>query len=528
MNDPLPKLPLDMSDFGRLRTEGYVYVDKTRQIHDMVNRAVYFFLSRPRRFGKSLTVSTLDHLFRGDRELFDGLWIGEEGRWDFQPHPVVVLDFNAIPSLKPGQLETSLNERLIAIAADHGITLSESSPPAKFRRLLTELAAKYQQRVVVLIDEYDKPLIDHIGRGEERIQCAFSNRDTLKSLFGVLKANDVVPLLRLVFITGVSRFSKVSIFSELNNLNDQSMDDRASDLVGWTDDELRSNFVGHIERLAQHLDIDTDATFQRLKQLYNGYRFSRSQTQVFNPYCLVRALDCLELDDYWFSSGSPSFLIRMLKEQALPPIELEGMEMDRAEFDTFELESLSLKGLLLQSGYITIQDCDDDVFTLGFPNQEVRTGFYKKLLFNKDAAWIPPDRTTDATRLRRHLNKEDLDTFIETARGLFASIPYQQGDKLQESHFHALFYMMLALSGMRVHCELLTSKGRIDVAVEFPDKVYVIELKCNQSADDAIEQIEDRGYMDRYVGRDKKRIAIGINFSTNERNITDWSHSIHK
>ena len=381
---------------------------------------------------------------------------------------------------------------------------------------------------MVLVDEYDKALIDHLGKGEEKLQLAIDNRDALKGLFGVLKGGDIVPLLRLVFITGVSRFSRVSIFSELNNLNDLSMDERYADIVGVTSDELAANFEGHISRLAGKLKLSDEAACQRLADLYNGYRFTQKPTQVFNPYCLLQALDRQKLEDYWFGSGSPSFLVRLLKEREFPPLELEGVEADASEFDRFDMENLGVKGLLFQTGYLTIRDYDDDdgIYTLGFPNEEVRTGFYKKLLFADDAYSLPQQKTTVALSLRRLLDKEDLEGFAESVNALFASLPYQQGARLNESQFHALFYMMLAMSGMRVQCELLTSRGRIDLALEFADKVYVIELKCGQSADAALKQIEEKGYLERYAGSRKKRIALGIDFDAEKRCITEWKHDV--
>ncbi|MEL6722066.1 MAG: AAA family ATPase [Pseudomonadota bacterium] len=526
MSNELPRLPLDTSDFPTLRNEGYVYVDKTRQIHQMLVSARYFFLSRPRRFGKSLTVSTLKHLFLGRRELFQGLWIGENDRWDWTPHPVVVLDFNLAPTAGSGDLNARLVERLQYWAQQYEVSLAIGAPSSMLGDLIHALEAKYQQPVVILVDEYDKPLIDHLGKGEEGLRLALENRDTLKRLFGVLKADTIVDKLRLVFITGVSRFSSVSIFSELNNLNDLSMDKRYADLVGWTEEELRTNFPEHIAQLAGKLQQDEQSTIEQLAWFYNGYRFTRAPVQVFNPYCLAQSLYRQSLDGFWFRSGTPSFLVRLLKEHDVPPLDLESVQADVAEFDTFDLENLNFKALLFQAGYLTIRDYQDDEYTLGFPNQEVRSGFYKQLLLSGGDNYLPLGQATVATGLRRRLDHEDLDGFIANVRSLFAAIPYQQGVQLREAHFHALFYMMLALSGMRVHCELLTSRGRIDLAVAFPDKVYCLELKCGQSATDALAQIDRQGYLDRYAGSGRKRIAIGINFDFAMRNICEWKHQV--
>ncbi len=527
MSPELPKLPLGESDFPRLRETGCVYVDKTHQIQQMATSGVYFFLSRPRRFGKSLTVSTLQCLFEARRELFGGLWIDEKSRWDWKPHSVIVLDFNEISSLEPGELRQSLLYRLDSLAADHGLELNGATPNAKLGDLIKGLAAKSGEKVVVLIDEYDKPLIDHLGKGEAGLKQAAKNRDELKSMFGVLKGQTVGGCLRLLFVTGVSRFSRISIFSELNNLTDLSMDRRYATLAGWTTDELRSYFRGHLNSLAKKLHLTPECTFNRLTELYNGYRFTSANLQVFNPFCLAQAFYHGEFADYWFGSGSPSFLVRLIKERGFPPLELEGLAAASSEFDNFDLEDLRLKGLLFQTGYLTIRDFHDGEFTLGFPNQEVRSGFYKRLLFAGDDFSLESNQAAKANKLRKSLSEQNLEGFIKTTSSLFASVPYQQSAKLSETHFHALFYMMLAVSGMQVNCELLTSKGRIDVAVEFPDKVYVIELKCGQSAADALQQIADRGYLERYAGCGMKRIALGIEFNAGERNISEWKSEIY-
>ena len=373
MNAHLPKLPIGESSFENLRTRGYLYVDKTRWIHRLVTEGSYYFLARPRRFGKSLLVSTLKSLFEGRRDLFAGLWIDRHGEWEWQEHPVVVLDLNALDASTPDALREDLSAYLSRIAQEWQVAEPQGSIVARFGELIRSLYLKTGRQVAVLIDEYDRPIISHLGRGAEELALAVKNRDILRGFFGVLKAAEVVSALRFVFLTGVSQFSKVSIFSDLNNLNDLSMYSPYADLLGYTQEELEEYFGGHIAELAARLGCSYEAALAELSRWYDGYRFSDRDVRVYNPFSILNAFRRGQLESYWFVTGTPAFLVDLLKERRYDPIQMEGLQVSRSLFTTFDVERLLPEALLFQTGYLTIKDVDGRLYTLGYPNQEMKT-----------------------------------------------------------------------------------------------------------------------------------------------------------
>ncbi len=514
----MKKLPVGLAVFQDIRREGYIYVDKTRQIHQMVTGGKYYFLSRPRRFGKSLLVSTLWNLFEGKRELFEGLWIAEHGDWAWQKHAVIVLDFNEIGHDTPENLEISLNIVLNRTAESAKIVLKTPLADSKFQELILALYQQCGLPVVVLIDEYDKPLIDHIGQGEERLKIAKANRDILKKFFGVLKGATVSPCLRFVFLTGVSKFSKVSIFSELNNLSDMTMDLRYADMLGYTQAELESNFSDHLVQLAKQLDWSMEHLMEELAYRYNGYRFSQREVKVYNPFSVLNALDKLEFQNYWFESGTPTFLINLLKQEQYDLPSLEKFGTASSVFTTYEIDNLNVEAILFQTGYVTIKEIDEDIYMLGYPNQEVKVSFTQSLLFSINES----QASSSVLRLAQYLRDGKLDLFFETVQVIFATIPYDIQAKRDEAYYHALFYLMISASGGHAQSSLLTNRGRIDLVVEFRDRVYLLEFKCNHSAAMAIQQIETKGYADRFKQDKRKLILMGLNFSTEQRNLVEW------
>jgi len=375
------KLPIGIQSFEVMREQNFVYVDKTQTIHHLVTEGMYYFLARPRRFGKSLLVSTLRCLFEGRRELFDGLWIGGPGRWEWQPHPVLVLDFNQIARDTPENLRLGLVRALDHKAQGYQLALSDPLLEGRFVELLVGLHQATQQPVVVLIDEYDKPLIDHLGRGEAALAIARANRDILRSFFGVLKGQDVARILRLVLLTGVSRFSRVSVFSALNNLQDISSSMRYANLLGYTSVELDDYFAAHIANFAAETGQPVEAIRTGLAQYYDGYRFSGNPLKLYNPFSVLNALRDLRFGNYWFETGTPTFLINLLKEDQYPLPQLEGLEVSASVFSSFDIDRLTPEALLFQTGYLTIQDVQDDIYTLNYPNQEVKTTFTEALFF---------------------------------------------------------------------------------------------------------------------------------------------------
>jgi len=364
-------------------------------------------------------------------------------------------------------------------------------------------------------------MIDHIGQGEERLKIAKANRDILKRFFGVLKGVNISPALRFVFLTGVSKFSKVSIFSELNNLSDLTMDMRYADMLGYTQAELKSNFSDHLVQLAQQLDWSMERLLEELAYRYNGYRFSQREVKVYNPFSILNALDKLEFQNYWFESGTPTFLVNLLQEKQYNLSRLEGLEVDQSAFTTFDLDNLKPEALLFQTGYLTIRQIEDELYTLDYPNHEVKNSFTKMLLYAV-AGQQENGISSYMIRLLIYLRDGKMDNFFETVQVIFAMIPYDIQTKRDEAYYHTLFYLMISASGGHAQNSLLTNRGRIDMVVEFRDKIYIVEFKCNQSAAMAIQQIETKGYADRYKQDGRKIILMGLNFSTEQRNLVEW------
>ena len=522
----LPSLPVSNSSFSTLRTAGQVYVDKTELIYKMaqeINSA--YFLSHPRRFGKSLLVSTLSELFLGRRELFEGLWIDREGDWEWQEHPVIVLDFNGISSETPETLEINLREKLEFYGKEFGIKFDRSSVSGQFEELIRKSATVAGQSAVVLVDEYDKPILNFLGKGDEAVKIAHQNRAILKRLFGTLKGNVVQESLRFVFFTGITRFGKVSIFSDLNQLKDVSNSTKYAGLLGYTHEELIANFSPHIEAFCEKIGQSKDAVIETLRRQYNGYRFSKNPLQVYNPFSILLALQDQEFGSYWFDSGTPTYLTDLFAASPLRPEQLESFKVPERLANTFDIENLDMAALLFQSGYLTIHDVHDRALTVGYPNEEVK-GAFLELLYGSLTNRQAMSGLVTAFDLADHLAVEDLGAFMEGIDAVFASIPHVLGEKLNEANFHTLFYVVASLTGMIATSEILSSRGRTDLAIEFPDKVYVIEFKCGRSPQKALQQIRDKGYMDRWAGTGRKRIAIGINFSVAKRNVQSWESEV--
>lgn len=516
------KLPVGISSFEFMRTQGYLYVDKTSWIYRMVTQGMYYFLSRPRRFGKSLLVSTLSNLFQGRKDLFEGLWIADHGDWDWQAHPVISLDFNEIPHETPEELKQGLTFALKNIAQSYQVSIEAPLIGLQFQELISTLYQKTGMPVIVLIDEYDKPMIDHLGKGDEHLAIAKANRDILKSFFGILKGINVSSRLRFVFLTGISRFSKVSIFSELNNLDDISMSDRYAELLGYTQEELEACFHEKITQLAQKFECSYEEIVTKLAWQYNGYRFAKKEVGVYNPFSVLKAFSESDFGNYWFETATPSFLIHLLKQQRYNIPNIEEIRVSQPIFTTFDLDRLLPEALLLQTGYVTIKDVQQRVYILGYPNQEVKLAFSESLFLS-----LTENASNELSplvfQLADYLRHEDFDAFFETMTAIFASIPYDIQTKRDEGYFHTLFYLMISASGADAQSSVLTSKGRIDLAVIFPEKIYIIEFKCNQSAETAIQQIQEKGYAEKYQRNGKKLILIGINFSPETRNIAEWN-----
>jgi len=515
----LPNLPVGDSSFESIREGRQLYVDKTRHIFQMADQGKYYFISRPRRFGKSLTVSTLKCLFQGKKELFEGLWIADNTDLEWKEHPVVIIDFNELAHDTPENLRLSLESNLLKTAALYGVSIDDPLLPGRFAELITTLFRKTGTPVAVLVDEYDKPIISHLGKGREAIEIAKQNREIMKYFFGVLKGVNVSPCLGFVFFTGVSKFSRVSIFSELNNLNDLTMNRHYADMLGYTQKELETCFAAHIEAFAQEIGESPEHVKDMLRKQYDGYRFSEKDIRMYNPFSVLKSLNEKSFKNYWFETGTPTFLVNLLKETDWYLPEIEGMTATETVFSMYELENLKPEALLFQTGYSTIREIRGRLFVFDYPNQEVKTAFLETLFHSYTEGLRNRSRFV---LLAEYLQEEDTDAFMETMTAVFASIPYALESKRDEAYFHTIFYLMVSASGIIARSEVLTCKGRIDLVVEFPDKVFIIEFKCNQSAKAAIRQIREKGYADPYKQSGKKIILMGINFDSEKRNVAEW------
>ncbi len=517
----LKKLPVGIQAFETFARYNFLYVDKTGHILHMTNEGMFYFLSRPRRFGKSLLVSVIRCLFQAKKELFEGLKIAEPGKWEWKEHPVIMIDFNGITHDTPENLRSGLETRIEDIAANYGVEIKKPLLKEKFRELILNLSEKKKVPPVILVDEYDKPIIDRLGRGKEAAETARANRDILKSFFGVLKDADVSPMLRFVFITGVSKFSRVSIFSELNNLNDITMNPDYADMLGYTQDELELCFAPYLSEFAAKTGMIEAEVKAKLKYHYDGYRFSERDVKVYNPFSVLLSLQQKRFRNYWFETGTPTFLINLLKEKQYHLPGIESLKVAEDIFSTYDIDSLKPEALMFQTGYLTIHDIREEIYTIGYPNEEVKNSFLKYLLFS----FTEDMSGTEASRflkLSKYLREENFEAFFETITAIFASIPYTLNSQRDEAYFHTLFYLMVSASGAEVGTEVLTSRGRIDLLAEFSDKIYLMEFKCSQSADIALKQIRDKGYAEKYKQSGKKIFLMGINFSTEKRIPAEW------
>ena len=506
------KLPIGLQDFRTIVLEGYKYIDKTSFIHRIATGGKFYFLSRPRRFGKSITIATLQELYAGSRELFKGLWI--EDRWDWNKiHPVVRISFTAIGYQSLG-LKAALEQELHALAKTHGITLSQQGIGPMLKDLLANLASQ-KAKVVVLIDEYDAPIINYLGKD---IEIAYQNREILKEFYSILK--DADQLLELVFLTGVSKFSKVGIFSGINNLQDISLHPAYATMLGYTQEELEHNFAEEITQTAEKRNLTRQALLDKLRYWYNGYRFHDSAPTVYNPVSVNLFFDFGDFQNFWFATGTPTFLINLLKQDGLYDFSLT--ELSQIEFDSFDLEDLRPYGLLYQTGYLTILGRDEaGMYQLGYPNYEVENSMLAYLL---DAfGGVPKGAGLKvALQLERAFEQDDLEQVIRILQGMFSSLPHHLYEKTPERFYHAAIHLLFQYMGLRVHSEVCTAEGRADAVVETSAKVYVLEFKLDQSAEAALAQIRAKRYHQAFWNLGKPVVGFGINFSSKTKNVEDW------
>jgi hypothetical protein len=506
--------PLSIHTYEKLIQDGCLYVDKTARIHRLVEGPPgAFFLSRPRRFGKSLLVSTLKAIFLGKRELFRGLAI-ENLAYEWKPHPVIHLDLGDKQSNSAEGLEENLRFAISREALFHGVKVTSRSCQLMFAELIQELSGR--GKVVVLIDEYDKPILGNI----ENTALVREVQKLLKGFYSVLKSAD--EHLRFVFLTGVSKFSKVSVFSDLNNLIDLSMDPAYADLLGYAEEEIEKYFGEAIRDLAVKEGQSHEHVLEQIRSWYNGYQFSRKAATVYNPVSFMYLLDRGEFRNYWFETGTPAFLINLLKKEQLSLAELPALEVSERVFSAYDVERVEALPLLYQTGYLTIKDYDPEsmMYRLGFPNQEVSRSFSECLA--ESYSGIGQGLVgSHLQRIRRALDSGDVDGAMEALKVFFANIPYDI-QLSSERYYQTIFYVVFLLLGQRIAAEERTSAGRIDAVLETSKRVYVLEFKLRGTAEEALAQIRERKYHEKYLGGGKEVILVGASFDEKTRNLGAW------
>ena len=502
------KLPIGLQTFRRLREEGHYYVDKTPHLLQLVKGGAHYFLSRPRRFGKSLLLDTVKDLFEGHRELFAGL--AADGAWEWEArHPVVRIDFGAGSFARPGELETRLDEMLTLMERAEGIDSDLVSPAGRLGHALRELHRRSGRRVVVLVDEYDKPILDAL----ENPDLARSNRDYLRGLYSVVKSFDAD--IEFSLITGVSKFSKVSLFSGLNNLEDITLDPRYSDICGYTEADLDRVFAPEL----------TGFDRARIRAWYNGYGW-RGTEKVYNPFDILLLFRTREFKAHWFETGTPTFLVDTLVKRRVGPPELERMVATDELVSRFDVNDIATEALLFQTGYLTIvgerRRGERGLYELGYPNREVRESLNGSLLrhLTRD-----PRIVAKGVRLYDLLEAEDFEGLRELIHGFYAGIPYEwytnNDIATYEGYYAAVFYAYFAALGLDVRVEDSTNRGRLDMAVRFGGSVFVFEFKVVEQAGagTALAQLRAKGYAEKYRGQGASVHLVGVEFSSATRNI---------
>lgn len=503
--------PLGQQDFREIIREGKVYVDKTKFALQLITSQKYYFLSRPRRFGKSLFLSSLYYLFQGEKELFKGLYVYD--KWHFEPYPIIKISFSNIGYREMG-LNKAIDLQLQEIGKAYDIILSAESNSTKFKELIDKLHSKYDKNVVVLIDEYDKPLIDYLDK--DNLYQALENRDILKSFYSVIKDADAH--LKLVFITGVSKFSQVSIFSDLNNLNDISLTIAYNELCGISQKELEENFSDELEMYDG----------EKIKTWYNGYKWDVNGATVYNPFSLLSFfVKSGDYQNFWYTTGTPTFLMKMCRQQHL--YKFEEVSINQDELGNFDIENLKIIPILFQTGYLTIKSENPILrnYKLTFPNQEVRESYLRNLADQ----YIGSNSYSSSNILEtllESLENKDADLLKMSLNMAFAQIPNDLWQRESEQYYHAIVHLLFSLLNVYIFSEVHTQQGRADAIIIYDGQIYCMEFKLDQSARAALEQILERGYTDRFKESGQPIHHIGINFSSEQKKVEEiiWDRSI--
>jgi hypothetical protein len=510
----MKKLPIGIQTFSEIIQNNYVYVDKTAIIYTLITTGKLYFLSRPRRFGKSLLVSTLAEIFSGNKELFTGLAIASLP-YEWEKHPVITISFSDLDCTSPENLQESLKRYLHNIAKKYRIKLQEANTPGAMFQDLVEILAE-QNSVVLLIDEYDYAILKHIHAPEN----ADSMRETVKNFYGVIKGLD--KHLKFVFLTGVSKFTKTSIFSGLNNLNDISLNANYNALLGYTAPEITTCFESYLQIAADDNNCSINQLLIQIATWYDGYQFSKKNNviKIFNPFSVLLFLSTGEFSNYWFATGTPTFLINLLKSKNYPIADFEAIEATESELGSFDIDQISLKTLLYQTGYLTIQSYDSETtnFLLSYSNKECiksLTEYIFASMTEVSGAYL----NTIASALMRAFVSHNYELLQTTITKLFAIVPYTIHIG-EEKYYQTIFYLALKMIGANIIVEQPTNIGRIDAVMQTNDTYFIIEFKINTTATKALEQIKEKKYYQPYQGLDKKIVLIGIAFDTTIKNIS--------
>ena len=513
--------PIGIQSFEKLRRDGYIYVDKTALIYKLVTTGSYYFLSRPRRFGKSLLLSTLEAYFRGKRELFEGLAIEQlEQNWTVRP--VLHLDLNIGKYDAPDSLDKILDNALTVWEEQYGTGPSETTLALRFKGIVQRAVEQTGHRVAILVDEYDKPMLQAIGN--EELQKEY--RNTLKPFYGVLKTMD--GYIKLGFLTGVTKFGKVSVFSDLNNLKDISMRRDYIDICGITDKELHRYFDKDLHTLADVQGLDYETVCLEVQKRYDGYHFNFNTPGIYNPFSLLNTFDAMAFGSYWFATGTPSYLVYLLKKHHYRLEEIEKVEVTEDVLDSIDSEGTNPIPVIYQSGYLTIKDYDPEfgLYTLDYPNREVEEGFVKYLMpfyIDKSEAEAP----FEIRRFVGEVRTGNIDSFFHRLQSFFAVAPYevivgQDPVRNVELFFQNVLFIVFRLAGFYTQVEYHTSRGRIDLVLKTDKFIYVMEFKQGATAEEALAQINEKGYADAFASDSRTLYKIGVSFSDEQRNIERW------
>ncbi len=508
--------PIGIQTFSELRNKNYLYIDKTEYVYRMTHSAAkYMFLSRPRRFGKSLLTSTLHSYFSGRKELFEGLAI-ERLEKEWIQYPVLHFDMSTAKHADREQLIQELEAKLADYERIYGRDVNHINVNQRMEGLIRHACEQTGRQTVVLIDEYDAPLLDVVH--EKKNLPAL--RSVMQNFYSPLKASD--PYLRYVFLTGITKFSQLSIFSELNNIKNISMDEPYSAICGITEEEMLTQMSDDLDLLAQKMKVPRNEAIAKLKDNYDGYHFAWPSPDIYNPFSLLNAFADGKINSYWFSSGTPTYLIEMLNRFSVVPSKIGSVEAVSAEFDAPTEHTTSITPLLYQSGYITIKDYDSEfgIYTLDIPNKEVRIGLMRSLI----PAYITNDTlttTTTVVNLARALTRDDMDGALRLLQEFLSTVPYCDNAN-SEGHYQQVFYIIFSLLGYYIDVEVHTPRGRVDIVMRTRTTLYVMELKLDQTAGSALQQIDLKNYPERFALCGLPVVKVGINFDSKRKTLENW------